>query len=504
MQKKNKKTVKKTATLPAKNSLIAAMQTKDTFTANGAVSHSTTGSAVLDFWSKSGAQRAASEQEIINYFSAAYSEDKNLALKALFNAGDIRGGAGERRLFRLVFNWLANNDEKVAKKLIKQVPEYRRFDDLMESLENTPLEAEALKYFSTQLRKDLDADAPSLCAKWAPSEQASADTTRRLAAKLRNYMNMSPKTYRKMLSGLRSKINVVEKLMCGGKWTKINFSQVPSRAAMIYKSAFNKHTPELYSKFLTKVEKGEAKINSGVLYPYDIVAQICSKVGNDARTLEAQWKALPDYCEGNFYNAICVVDVSGSMDSSYGDSNLKPIDVAVSLGIYFAERNKGAFHNNFITFSNDAKLITLKGSTLKEKVSQVLGSREVANTNLEAVFNLILSKAIDNDVSESEMPKKVFLITDCQFDSIVAAPNETNLEAIKRKYKNAGYKIPEVVFWNVNAKADSAAKSTDKGVALVSGCSPSILKSALSGKIVTPYQTMCEVLLSERYAPITA
>lgn len=487
-----------------KNALLTAMQTKDTFTENGAVSHSTTNSSVLDFFSKAGALRGSTDQEIINYFDAAYKEDKNLALKALFWAGDVRGGAGERRLFRVLINWLAKNDNEIVAQLIKYIPEYTRFDNILESLEGTPVEKEALKFIKAQLNADLKSETPSILAKWLPSEQASSVNTRRLAKKTREYLKLSPKNYRKTLSALREKINVVERLMCGGKWKKINFSHVPSRAAMIYKAAFNKHTPDLYSKFLTKVEKGEAKINSSVLYPYDITAQILGASGNDQRTLEAQWKALPNYCDGDFYNAICVLDLSGSMDSGYNSSNVKPVDVAVSLGIYFAERNEGAFKDYFITFSRDAKLVKIVGSSLKEKVINVLRDREVANTNLESVFNLILDKAVDNDVPESEMPRKIFLITDCQFDAIVENPNQTNLEAIKRKYKIVGYRVPEIVFWNVNAQKDSAAKADDKGVAMVSGCSPAILKTALSGKIVTPYQTMLEVLNSERYEPIIA
>lgn len=492
-----------------KNALVNALQSHNTVTHNGAVSHSTTGTAVLDFFGKGGALRSQSEQEVINMFTSAYNEDKTLALKALFYLADVRGGQGERRLFRVCYNWLAQNDGAVAKRLMEYIPEYTRFDNILESLENTALEKDALRFVAKQLKADSTADAPTLAGKWAPSEQASSDTTRRLARKVRETMKLSPKAYRKMLSSLRQKIGVVERLMCEGDWKKINFQAVPSRAALIYKKAFNSHVPELYSKFLTKVEKGEAKINASTLYPYDIVREIVLKSGNDERTLEAQWKALPNFLEGNEGNWLPVLDVSASMNSSgyYGGktTNVRPIDVAVSLGIYLAEKNVGAFHNVFMQFSDRAELLELRGSSLKQKVSNVLGNRPVANTNLQSVFDLILAKGKAHKVPQSEMPRKILLVSDMQFDGACTdANNKTNLEVIREKYKASGYKMPEIVFWNVNSYADVPVKFDDKGVCLVSGCSPSILKTVLSGKVTSPYDLMLQTLNSERYEPIAA
>lgn len=476
------------------------MQSHDVVTANGALSHSTTGTSVLDFFGKGGALRASSEQEILSLFSKAYREDKTLALKALFYLADVRSGQGERRLFRLAYNWLAKNDAPVAKKLLKYIPEYTRWDNVLESLEGTPLEKDALTYVAKQLKADAKAETPSIFPKWCPSEQASSDVTRRLAFKLRTQLKMSPKAYRKLLSGLRKKVGIVETKMCAGEWKKIDFSAVPSRAALIYKKAFNNHAPDSYSKFLTKVEKGEATINSSVLYPYDLVKDVENKNGNDLRTIEAQWKALPDYLADNPYNGLAVVDTSGSMDS--GTGSVRPIDVAVSLGIYFAERNVGAFNGYFIAFSNDAKLIDIGNGSLKQKVSKVLGNREVANTNLQSVFDLVLSKAIKSKVPQKEMPAVLILISDMEFDTAVTDNSKTNLEVIREKYKNAGYKMPDIVFWNVNASSQVPVKMSDKGVALVSGCSPSILKTVFGRKIVTPYDLMMETLQSERYKVI--
>ncbi len=486
-----------------KNALINAVQSHDTTTANGAVSHSTTGTSVLDFFSRGGAMRQNPEAEIIKLFSAAYSEDKNLAVKALYYLGDVRSGQGERRLFRTCLKWLAQNHAKTATKLLKYVPEFTRWDNILESTENTPVEDAAFELLAKQLQNDVDAETPSLCAKWLPSESASSETTRRLAAKMRKFLNVTPKQYRKTLSALRAKLNVVERDMCNGNWKKISFSNVPSRAAYIYKNAFNKHAPVQYSSFLKKVEKGEAKINASVLYPYDLVRGIESKTGNDLRTVEAQWKALPDYLADNKYNALPVLDLSGSMTSSYG-GNVRPIDVAVSIGVYFSERNKGQFANVVVPFSAKARFVELTGDSLKSKVNQIMANHEVANTNLQSVFDLILNKAVQYKVPQKEMPDVLFLISDCQFDSIVDNASKTNHEVIKEKYKKAGYKLPSIVFWNVNASSDSPVKFDEKGTALVSGCSPVIFKNALALKNTTPYDGMLEVLNSDRYKSIKA
>jgi hypothetical protein len=482
--------------MKTRNSLLTAMSTKDTTTTNGALSNSTSGSALLDFFGKAGALRAASEGDVLNYFTSAYAEDKTLALRILFYSGDVRGGQGERRLFRTCYRWLAQNDEKVAKKLLKLVPEYRRWDDVTETLEETPLEQDGLKLLAAQLKKDVKAEAPSLAGKWAPSAQASSDTTRRLAAKLRKEMRLSPRNYRKLLSGLRERINVVERLMCDDKWGKIDFSTVPSRAALLYKSAFNKHEPKRYASFLTKVEKGEVKINAGTLYPYDIVRDLWSKGGNDARTLEAQWKALPDYLADNPHNGLVVADVSGSMSG-------QPMDVCLSLAIYFAERNVGAFNGYFMTFSGTSKLEKLKGNTLKEKIGNLQTAHWEMNTNLQSAFDSILGAAVRDSVPAKDMPKAIYIISDMQFDACVS-DGQTNLDAIRAKYKAAGYKLPSIVFWCVNAHSDSPVTVNDKGVCLVSGCSPSILKTVLSGKVVTPMDVLKNTVNVERYEPISA
>lgn len=499
--------MKKKHKIPTQNALIASLTTRDTTTANGAVSHSTTGTALLDFFGKGGALRVKPSSEAITLFSRAYAENKDLALKILFYLGDVREGQGERKLFRTLINWLSSHDNATAKKLLKYVPEFTRWDNVLEGLVGTPLEAEALKLVSKQLEADLKSETPSICAKWAPSEQASSGLTKSLAKKLREYMELTPRQYRKMLSALRAKIDVVERKMCSGEWTSINYPGVPSKASTLYRKAFSKHDPTGYVNFLKKVEKGESKINASVLYPYDLVTQYINSY-NPAidRTVEAQWKALPNYLQDNPHNGIVVADVSGSMDSG-GSGSATPIAVAVSLAIYFAERNVGAFKDHFMIFSNDTKLLRINGASLKDNVASVLGSREVANTNLQSVFDLILGKAVANKIPESELPSTIYLVSDMQFDtacSVGWGSRCTNLDAIKNKYERAGYKMPSIVFWNVNSRSDVPIKVNDEGVCLVSGCSPVILKSVFGGKVSTPWEVMINTVQTKRYQYIVA
>ena len=500
--------MKKKIPAPKSNALLSAFNSHNTVTGNQALSHSTTGTAVLDLFGKGGAMRSHADTDIANAFASAYREDKNLALKVLFYLADVREGQGERKLFRVAYNWLAQNDAAVAKNLLDFVPEYTRFDNVLESLENTALEKDALAFIAKQLKADAKVDAPTLCAKWAPSEQASSKATKRLAYKLMKHMRMKPKAYRGMLSVLRAQVDIVERRMCTGDWKHINYEAVPSRASSIYRDAFKKHDPDGYVKFIGQVEKGEKKINASVLYPYDIVRNYVGYHPEVDRTLEAQWKALPDYFKDNPTNMLVIADTSGSMDSSgyYGGAtnNVRPIDIAVSLSIYAAERNHGAFQNHFMVFSIVPAMLTLRGATLKDKVQETLAGRPCGNTNLQAAFDLILDKAVKHKVPEKDMPSTLVIISDMQFDQACSDNRSTNLEVIRAKYEASGYKLPCVVFWNVNSYQDVPAKFNDKGIKLVSGCSAVAFKSVVSQKTVTPWEHMLETVNVKRYEPIHA
>lgn len=463
------------------NSLVSALF-KDTSvgtTENGAKTYTRTASALVDFFAQAGAMRGRVD-DAVTLFSRAYSEDKLTAVRLMFYFRDIRGGQGERNLFRECLKWLAENDKDVFATIIKYVPEYGRFDDIFFDSEVC---IEAIK---NQLMEDSKTPSPSLLAKWLPTINASSPTTRAKAKAIAQMLGITDINYRKTVRALRAKIKTVEEKMSANKWSEIDYSHVPSRANKIYSKAFKRHDEDRYSAFIDSAEKGEVKINSSTLYPYEIYKSVVSN--NPSAT--ALWNALPDYTQGK--NALVVADVSGSMS---GD----PMAVSVSLAMYFAERNVGAFNGYFMTFSEKPTLQKVVGTTLKEKINNLERAHWGMNTNLQAVFTTILSTAVQNKIPQAEMPSTIYIISDMEFDSCVSG--KTNLKSIREEYTQAGYEVPSVVFWNVNSRQNNLPSWNDEtGVALVSGLSPSVFKMAVEDK--TPEQVMLDTANSERYSQI--
>lgn len=491
------------------NSFMEKMRedTNDARTLKGALSKESSLSAVLDFFSKSGSLRGR-EDILSQLFSKAMAEDKLLALKSLFYMRDIRGGQGERANFRVLLKYLASFYTQDLKENISIIPEYGRWDDLF-CLLDTDLRNAVLDILKNQINTDwLNYKAGkeiSLLAKWLPSENTSSKETKKLARDIIKAWDSSPKKYRKTLSVLRKYLNVVEQKMSSGQWGSINYEQVPSVASKNYSKAFGRNDTDRYVSYLEKVKKGEAKINAGTLYPYDIVRKIPTQgcyfknTTSERTVINELWKALPNYIEKE-EEALVVVDTSGSMYS--GVSSVSPIMVALSLGIYISERNKGSFKDYFLTFSENPKIQKLQGVDFVEKVVNLSRADWGGTTNLQKSFDLILSTAIRNNVPEEEMPKKLYIVSDMQFDSATRfwGSEETNFEAIDRKYKEAGYERPTIVFWNVNASnTDQPVNKDENGTALVSGASPSILKYAVNSDTYTPETLMLEVLNSDRY-----
>ena len=330
----------------------------------------------------------------------------------------------------------------------------------------------------------------SLLGKWLKSENTSSKESRELARKTRKYLGLSSKDYRKMLTVLRAKIKIVESQMSRKQWDKINYEAVPSKASMIYKKAFKKHDEKRYEKYLESVEKGEKKINTKTLFPYEIVRQ--ARKEND-KTLDLLWKNLPDYTKEN-EKALVVADVSGSM---YG----LPMDISVSLAMYFAERNKGIFQNKFITFSEKPELQEIEGTTLNQKIRNLEDAHWDMNTNVQAVFDLILDTAIENKIKKEDMPGTIYIISDMEFDEATDENDKTNFEIIKQKYEEAKYNMPVLVFWSVDSRQNNVpVTQNEKGVILVSGSSASVFKMAMEK--TTPHEFMLSVLNSERYKNI--
>ncbi len=497
------------------NAMKETLNNEKVLTENGAVAYRTTGKELLDLNFSVASLRNATIDDIVCKFERAFFENRLLAMKWLFYARDIRGGLGERRLFRAVIQHMSEAHPRYILPLLSLVPEYGRWDDLW-CLLDTPNGDAVIDLVAAQLDDDIrNANRKkniSLLAKWMPREKASSYTSRRYAQIFAEELDMMYNNkYQHTLSDLCRYLDVVEHKMAGQKWDAIDYQKVPSRANLIYNKAFLRHDEERRRDFLNQVEAGTAKINSSVLFPHDIVSRYRGGVD---QTLEALWNALPDTVDG-CDNTIVVADGSGSMMTGVGNTQVTALDVATSLAIYFAERSSGDFKNKYITFSTRPKFVDLsKARNLHEKLRIAWMHNECANTNIQAVFELILQTAIENRMSQDDLPKNILVISDMEFDSCVTTsaygrnswacvrPTRTLFESIEQEFLEAGYKIPRMVFWNVCSRTGTIpVKENDLGVALVSGFSPNIARMVMSDKL-DPYECLIEMLNSDRYKPI--
>lgn len=470
-----------------------------TLTENGATTYISTKSHCLDLFGAIGAIRRSPENDIINRFIKAYAEDRDLALKTLFFARDAREGLGERRVFRVILNYLAKTEPGSVRRNIEYIAEYGRYDDLL-CLIGTPCEKDVIRLIDAQLKKDIASDGSvSLLAKWLPSVNTSNKEAVRAARRLARLLGMSEMQYRKTVVALRKRIDILENRLRVMDYT-FDYSKQPALAMLKYRSAFYDNDFDRYCEYLDNVKHGNAKMHTGVLTPYDVIApcfnwRLKELSAEERNAMDITWNALED--PGNDENALAVVDGSGSMYP-------RAIAVALSLGIYFAERNKGKFRNHFITFSNRPQLVEIKGSDIAGKVEYCRRYSEVANTNISAVFNLLLKTAVKYDLPQEELPKRLYIISDMEFDECAENAGATNFENAKRKYAEKGYTLPEIVFWNVESRNNQQPVTmNENGVALVSGCSPRLFSMVASGEL-DPYKAMLDVLTSERYAKISA
>lgn len=504
------------------NKLINGVKntTNFTFTENGGLTHKTTRSDLLDLFAMGAAFRKRSDEDCILLFRNAFDENPVYALKCLFYIRDCRGGQGERRFFRVCMKWLANyNCDSVIRNL-KYIPEFGRWDDLY-TFVGTPVESHAMRIIAEQLALDYTCKTPSLCAKWAKSENTSSNESKRLANKTRQFLNMTHKEYRVMLSTIRNRIGIVENLMSHNRWDEIEFDKIPSKAGLIYKNAFARRDiiKAKYEKF---AKDATTKVNAGTLYPYEVVEKAIKLMGGQAcyyswakkpnidnterLMINKYWDNLTDYFNGANLNALCMIDTSGSM---YGT----PINVAVSLGLYCAERAGGPFANHYISFSSRPQLIECRGTDFCDKVVRIVSTNLCENTNIEAAFDMLLNTAIKTNCSQDDLPQNILIISDMEFDSatsnrwgyrsqrmehgISMANAETVLEGIAKKWEAHGYELPRLIFWNVDARQNNIPMLGNDYVSYVSGFSPSIFQSILTGK--SGYMLMMETLDSPRY-----
>ena len=499
-------------------------------TENGAIGFKTSGKALLDLNFSVSSLRKATKETIEKKFSDAFFENPTYAVKWLFFARDVRGGMGERRIFRICFAWLVNTRPEIVKKLIPLTAEFGRFDDLF-CLENTSLWNDVIDYIDNQITEDYKnasvGKPTSLLAKWLPSCNTSSSETRTLAKKIYTALKLSEKEYRKMLSKIRANLKVIEVDASAKNWSDIDYEKVPSMANLKYKNAFLRNDEARRREYLAKLDKGEAKINSSVVFPCDIVHNYISKgygyynynnIQIDS-ALEAMWKSLPDFVKANDHatSTIVVADDSGSMmDRASG--NMTILTVAQSLAIYFSEKLTGPYKDKCITFSNHPQYLDFTNcKSLLDKIKVMYSHSEVANTNIEAVYDLILQTAIDNNLKQEDIPANVLLVSDMEFDSMVNfngcsrydsyngkyyAKQCALFEQIKKRYEAAGYVMPRTIFWNVGSRTGTVPIQEHKtGTALVSGYSPAIAKMVFSAK-TDPYEVLLETLDAERYAAI--
>lgn len=475
-----------------------------TRTENGAVALNTSGDALLDLFSTIGSLREANEDRITRLFADAYKEDPLFATKIAFYGRDVRGGLGERRAFRILIRYMAEYHAEALRPNLDLIGVYGRYDDLYELI-GTPLEDDMWAAMKKQFEEDLqnlnDDKAISLLAKWIKTADASSEKTRKLGILTAQKLGYPVYNFKRIVRTMRKKIGVIESLMSVGRWDEIEYSAVPSRAMMIYRNAFQKHDEDRYNAFINKAVNGEEKINSATLYPYDLIEKIwnmscygANKVKDD-KTVEAQWRQLPNYVEEGT-NALVIADTSGSM---YG----RPMATSVGLAIYFAERNKGAYHNMWMSFSVNPHIHVLKGETLAQKIGSIDMNDWDGNTDLKAAFNLVLNIAEKNDVPPEEMPKSLIVISDMEID-FCGNKEWTFYDKMSAKFRKAGYEIPNIIFWNVNSRHDIFhADSKRKGVQLCGGQSAAVFKQMMACVGMTPVEAMAKTINSERYESIT-
>ena len=485
-------------------------------TENGAIGYATSGKHLLDMNFAIPSYRSQSESRIKLDFTKAYYENPTLAIAWVFYVRDIRGGLGERRLFRICMRELADINEEMFIELLPLVSEYGRWDDIFEWVGiNEDINFAIANIVNQQFYKDFSdmsfGEPISLLAKWLPTENCSSHIRKAKAKWVMSVLELSPKAYRKAVSSLRKYLDVVEVKTSNNSWSEIDYNTVPSNANLKYANAFMRHDEDRRIEYLEGLKRGDkdVKINSSVLYPHDIVSKYMKgrgwyeTIGDYDETLEQLWEALPNLVKEDT-NTLVVADGSGSMTNKIGDSNVSALSVANALAIYFSEHNKGNFANKYITFSNRPQLVDLSNATtLRDKIQIALSHDEISNTNIEKVFDLILSTAINNNYSQSDMPNNIVIISDMEFDYMTTGnTSKAMFDAFADKYAEHGYKLPRLVFWNVNSRTSTIPiQRNENGVALISGFSVNLVNMVLSNE-TDPYIALVKEITKERYYPI--
>ncbi len=458
-----------------------AMFSNDSLTANGAVTHSTAGNFCLDLFFIAGASRNMSEEDIIKAFIRAYREDRLTAIKILFWARDARGGAGEKRFFQVIMRSILLSFPDVYEQIAIHIPTFGYWKDIF--IIEKPTE-DTLNWLGHQLKENANAN---LLAKWFPRKGE-------WFVAMHKYLGVSAGAFRRMLTSMS---NTVEQKMCANEWETIQYSKVPSVAGKRYSNSFNKHDGVRYASYISDVMEGKQKMNASVLFPSDIVHKITKfRWDEEDNTLayDAMWKSLPNYMEGCKERILPVCDVSGSMQGT-------PMDVSIGLGLYISERNEGPFKDLVLTFSESPQFHMIQGNTISDRIHNLSRADWGMNTDLAKTFTVLLDRAVAGKVSQEDMPTKLLIISDMEFDT--ACGTRTNFDYIKDLYARCGYQMPGIIFWNVNGRLGNVpVKANTPNTALVSGFSPSIIRSVLGGDELSPLAVMLKTINAERYACI--
>lgn len=465
-----------------------AIETSATLTENGGRALSTTGDKLLNLFAVLGALRTR-PTDVIDKFDAAFREDADLATKMAFYGRDVRGGLGERAVGRLMLRELALLYPEVVVANFKNIVKFGRYDDLFVFFD-TSVETDMIEFIKKQLVLDYKCmksyQQVSLLAKWMPSINASSEHTKALAHRFVKAFNTTPREYRKTLSALRKYIDVTEVKMSANKWADIDYKAVPSNAMSNYGSAFARHDYVGFNRYMDAVKSGDVKINAATLYPYNVIETM---YGN-RDVAEAQWKALPNYVEGD-NNFLIMADVSGSMMG-------RPMATSVGLAIYFAERNHGAFANKFMTFTDIPKIVDVTGNDLFDKYCSVT-DHVGYGTNLEAAFDAILSTAVHTKCPQADLPKALVIISDLEIDYWDGG-SLTFTEEMRNRFAEHGYEMPKLVYWNVDSRKDTfLASKNDPNTILVSGQSASTFKNLIKGIDLSAFEIMVQTLDDPRY-----
>ena len=450
--------------------------------------------------------RGINSKKLEDNMKTASNENLIDAIVLAFNIRDCRGGKGERDNGRILFKWLMENHPIQFRKILHLIPEYGRWDDLLFLLRfPSSVRENILDFLSSQLKMDkslmLDCKPISICAKWCPSEGDSDDRKYKLVDMICNHMKISPKQYRtEYTTPLRAYLNIVEKLMCSGKWEDIKLSKVPSCAMKKLKKAFEKHIPDIFNEWKAGLSEGKTSVKAKQLFPYEIIKEIRETGGTQNDILEAQWKVLEEELRksGVLKRSVVVVDMSGSMESP----NYLPIDNAIALGLIVSSVVTGEFHNHVISFADIPEFLKLSDTNIARKYKEIKNLKVGYSTNIQKVFDLILDRGKNAGLTDDDMPEKIFIVSDMQFNDS-SIKGQTNFEEVDIKYNESNFKRPRIVFWNVNGKiTDYPVSVDDNGTCLISGFSPSILKSILNSSDFSSVGILRTELDSERYKQV--